>query len=115
MQLDAADAGQDSGNGQSNLEIFQLTADLDDDADGFARLRVGVGRGDPRRDLADHVLARVSGDALETLAAATGQAADAAELFLVAPIEELMKRFNAAPKSEAGDSNGGTSAERGAE
>ena len=83
--------------------------------DGFARLRVGVGRGDPRRDLADHVLARVSGDALETLAAATGQAADAAELFLAAPIEELMKRFNAAPKSEAGDSNGGTSAERGAE
>ena len=80
--------------------------------DGFARLRVGVGRGDPRRDLSDHVLSRVTGDLLETLAQATGQAADAAELFLEAPIEELMKRFNAAPKADDGD---GPSAERGTE
>jgi len=28
----------------------------------YARLRVGVGRGDSRRDLADHVLARFDGD-----------------------------------------------------
>ena len=74
--------------------------------DGFARLRVGVGRGDPRRDLADHVLSRVTGEERETLAAATQEAADAAELFLAAPIEELMKRFNAAPKSEADDGDG---------
>jgi PTH1 family peptidyl-tRNA hydrolase len=81
--------------------------------DGFARLRVGVGRGDPRRDLSDHVLSRVTGDVLETLALATGQAADAAELFLEAPIEELMKRFNAAPKAD-GDGDG-PSVERGTE
>ena len=30
--------------------------------DEFPRLRVGVGRGDPRRDLADHVLARFDDD-----------------------------------------------------
>ena len=83
--------------------------------DGFARLRVGVGRGDPRRDLSDHVLSRVTGELRETLVEATAKAADAAELFLTAPIEELMKRFNAAPKSEADDGNGGTSAERGTE
>jgi peptidyl-tRNA hydrolase, PTH1 family len=83
--------------------------------DGFARLRVGVGRGDPRHDLADRVLSRVAVQERETLAVATGQAADAAELFLAAPIEELMNRFNAAPKSEADDGNGGTSAERGTE
>ncbi len=82
--------------------------------DGFARLRVGVGRGDPRRDLSDHVLSRVTGDMLETLAQATGQAADAAELFLEAPIEELMKRFNAAPKADDDDDDG-PSAERGTE
>jgi peptidyl-tRNA hydrolase, PTH1 family len=81
--------------------------------DGFARLRVGVGRGDPRRDLSDHVLSRVTGELRETLVEATAKAADAAELFLAAPIEELMKRFNAAPKS--GDDDGGTSAERGTE
>ena len=74
--------------------------------DGFARLRVGVGRGDPRRDLSDHVLSRVTGELRETLAEATAKAADAAELFLEAPIEELMKRFNAAPKSEADEGNG---------
>jgi len=66
-------------------------------------------------DIADHVLSRVSGEERETVTAATGQAADAAELFLGAPIEELMKRFNAAPKSEADEGNGGTSAERGTE
>jgi len=80
--------------------------------DGFARIRVGVGRGDPRRDLSDHVLSRVTGELRETLVEATAKAADAAELFLAAPIEELMKRFNAAPKSEA-DGGDGPSADAG--
>jgi peptidyl-tRNA hydrolase, PTH1 family len=70
--------------------------------EGFARLRVGVGRGDSRRDLADHVLSRVAGEAREVLAEATSLAADAAELFVRAPIEELMKRYNAAPKKDEG-------------
>ena len=87
--------------------------------DGFARLRVGVGRGDPRRDLSDHVLSRVTGELRETLVEATTKAADAAELFLTAPIEELMKRFNAAPKSEAeakaDAASDGPTAERGSE
>jgi PTH1 family peptidyl-tRNA hydrolase len=87
--------------------------------DGFARLRVGVGRGDPRRDLSDHVLSRVTGELRETLVEATAKAADAAELFLAAPIEEVMKRFNAAPKSEAeakaDAASDGPSAERGRE
>jgi PTH1 family peptidyl-tRNA hydrolase len=68
--------------------------------DGFARLRVGVGRGDPRRDLADHVLSRVTGEARETLTEAITIAADATELFMRAPILELMNRFNAAPVVE---------------
>jgi PTH1 family peptidyl-tRNA hydrolase len=68
--------------------------------DEFARLRVGVGRGDPRRDLADHVLSRVTGDERETLIEATKVAADATELFLGSPIGELMRRYNAAPKTE---------------
>jgi PTH1 family peptidyl-tRNA hydrolase len=87
--------------------------------DGFARLRVGVGRGDPRRDLSDHVLSRVTGELRETLVEATAKAADAAELFLAAPIEEVMKRFNAAPKSEAeakaDAASDGPTAERGSE
>jgi PTH1 family peptidyl-tRNA hydrolase len=72
-------------------------------SDGFARLRVGVGRGDPRRDLSDHVLSRVTGEARETLSEAITVAADAVELFMRAPILELMNRYNAAPKDEGGD------------
>jgi PTH1 family peptidyl-tRNA hydrolase len=68
--------------------------------DGFARLRVGAGRGDPRRDLSDHVLSRVTGEMRETLSEATTVAADAVELFMRAPILELMNRYNAAPKDE---------------
>ena len=71
--------------------------------DGFARLRVGVGRGDARRDLADHVLSRVAGGEREALSEATQVAADAAELFMTAAIGELMNRFNAAPKDGADD------------
>jgi peptidyl-tRNA hydrolase len=78
-----------------------------------------VGRGDPRRDLSDHVLSRVTGELRETLVEATAKAADAAELFLAAPIEEVMKRFNAAPKSEAeakaDAASDGPTAERGSE
>jgi PTH1 family peptidyl-tRNA hydrolase len=87
--------------------------------DGFARLRVGVGRGDPRRDLSDHVLSKVTGELRETLVEATAKAADAAELFLGSSIEEVMKRFNAAPKSEAeakaDAASDGPTAERGSE
>ena len=71
--------------------------------DEFARLRVGVGRGDARRDLADHVLSRVAGGEREALSEATQVAADAAELFMTAAIGELMNRFNAAPKDGADD------------
>ena len=62
--------------------------------DRFPRLRVGVGRGDPQRNLADHVLGRVAPDLKETLATAVDAAASAAELFVTDGIEEVMNRFN---------------------
>ena len=60
----------------------------------FARLRVGVGRGDARRDLADHVLAKFSPDEGPIVAEAVGRAADAAELFVAEGIGPVMNRFN---------------------
>ena len=60
----------------------------------FARLRVGVGRGDARRDLADHVLTKFDRDERENVDAATGRAADAAELFVTDGIGQVMNRFN---------------------
>lgn len=62
--------------------------------DEFARLRVGVGRGDARRDLADHVLARFEPDERPIVAEAVGRAADAAELFVTEGIAPVMNRFN---------------------
>ena len=66
----------------------------------FARLRVGVGRGDARRDLADHVLAKFDPDERIEVAEAVGRAADAAELFVAEGIMPVMNRFN---RKEDGD------------
>jgi peptidyl-tRNA hydrolase, PTH1 family len=62
----------------------------------FPRMRVGVGRGDNRRDLADHVLGRFEADERDTVSAAVLRAADATEIFLSDGIERVMNAFNAA-------------------
>jgi PTH1 family peptidyl-tRNA hydrolase len=63
-------------------------------SENFARLRVGVGRGDARRDLADHVLAKFDPQERTSVAEAVGRAADAAELFIAEGIGPVMNRFN---------------------
>jgi PTH1 family peptidyl-tRNA hydrolase len=60
----------------------------------FARLRVGVGRGDDRRDLADHVLAKFDADERAIVGEAVGRSADAAELFITEGIGPVMNRYN---------------------
>ena len=60
----------------------------------FARLRIGVGRGDGRVDLADHVLAKFDPEERIEVAEATARAADAAELFVTDGIVQVMNRFN---------------------
>ena len=70
----------------------------------FPRMRVGVGRGDNQRDLADHVLGRFEPDEREVVSAAVLRAADAAEMFLSDGIERVMNAFNAADKDEKEDS-----------
>ena len=62
--------------------------------DEFARLRVGVGRGDGRRDLADHVLARFETEELPIIGAAILRAADAVETFVSEGLGAVMNRFN---------------------
>jgi PTH1 family peptidyl-tRNA hydrolase len=66
----------------------------------FPRMRVGVGRGDNRRDLADHVLGRFEADERDTVSAAVLRAADASEVFLSDGIERVMNAFNAATEKE---------------
>jgi PTH1 family peptidyl-tRNA hydrolase len=60
----------------------------------FPRLRIGVGRGDPRWDLADHVLSRFEAEERETADEAVSRAADAVETFLEEGIGPAMNRFN---------------------
>jgi peptidyl-tRNA hydrolase, PTH1 family len=70
----------------------------------FARMRVGVGRGDDRRDLADHVLGRFEPAERDIVSAAVLRAADATEVFVSDGIERVMNAFNAADKEEKEDS-----------
>ena len=60
------------------------------------RLRIGVGRGDGRRELADHVLGRFAEDEREQVEAAVLRAADASVMFVTEGIERVMNSFNAA-------------------
>jgi len=60
------------------------------------RLRIGVGRGDGRRELADHVLGTFAGDERDQVEAAVLRAADASVIFVTEGIERVMNAFNAA-------------------
>ena len=69
----------------------------------FARLRVGVGRGDTRRDLANHVLAGFEPGEQADIDRAIVRAADAAEMFATDGIVKVMNTFNRtedAPETE---------------
>ena len=62
--------------------------------DEFARLRIGVGRGEVQRDLADHVLAKFDKDEAAEVERMIGRAADAAETFIASGIEAVMNGYN---------------------
>ncbi len=66
----------------------------------FPRLRVGVGRGDARRDLADHVLGRFEPSERAEVEAAVLRAAEAAETFVSDGIGRVMNAFNAASEAQ---------------
>jgi PTH1 family peptidyl-tRNA hydrolase len=65
--------------------------------ENFSRLRLGVGRGDARRDLADHVLARFEPDEQTGLESFIARAADAAEMFTAEGIDKVMNTYNPDP------------------
>jgi len=65
----------------------------------YARLRVGVGRGDNRRDLADHVLSRFEPDEVPGIEDAVIRAADAVELWITDGLARVMNTHNRAEDS----------------
>ena len=60
----------------------------------FPRLRLGVGRGDARRDLADHVLSKFEADEQPAVGEFIARAADAAEMFAAEGIAKVMNTYN---------------------
>ena len=60
----------------------------------FPRLRLGVGRGDARRDLADHVLSTFEPEETSELESFIARAADAAEMFAAEDIARVMNAYN---------------------
>jgi PTH1 family peptidyl-tRNA hydrolase len=60
----------------------------------FPRLRLGVGRGDTRRDLADHVLSKFEPEERPGLDEFITRAADAAEMFAAVGIDKVMNAYN---------------------
>src|SRR5688572_11523118 len=68
---------------------------------GFPRLRVGIGRGDRRRDLADVVRSKFEPAERDQLESGITGAADAAEMFAAADILRVMNTYNADPAGSA--------------
>jgi PTH1 family peptidyl-tRNA hydrolase len=87
-----------SNGGHNGLKSIEAHVGSD-----YARLRIGVGRGEQRRDLADHVLAAFDRDELAEVERMTRQAADAADTFITEGIEVMMNRFNAGPATAAAE------------
>ena len=87
-QLRARAQGSDGGHNGLRSVIDALGTQ------GFCRLRVGVGRGDERRGLSAHVLARFEAAEQPIIREAVRRAADAVEAFVLEGIEPVMNRFN---------------------
>lgn len=63
-------------------------------SDGFARIRIGVGKPASKEQGADHVLKRVGKAEREVLAQMVAHAADAVETYLDEGLDAAMNRFN---------------------
>lgn len=62
----------------------------------YARLRIGVGRGDERRDLADHVLSRFEAEEQTGVTSAIDRSADAVEDWVRHGLAYVMNTYNRA-------------------
>ena len=69
----------------------------------FPRLRLGVGRGDLRHDLADHVLSRFEPGERAELESFIARAADAAQMFTEGSIGGVMNTYNPEPPEPDND------------
>jgi PTH1 family peptidyl-tRNA hydrolase len=66
----------------------------------FARLRVGIGRKDGRREITNYVLGKFSADESKVLEKILRRAADQAECWMMEGVAKAMNRFNGVVNSE---------------
>jgi PTH1 family peptidyl-tRNA hydrolase len=69
----------------------------------YARLRVGVGRGNLQRDLADHVLAGFDPDERPVIERAIERAADAVDAWVTSGLEAMMNVYNREAEMDKGE------------
>jgi len=92
-RLRARATGSEGGhNGLRSIAELLGTTD-------YARLRIGVGRGDARRDLADHVLARFEPEEKAGIEDAIARSADAVETWVRDGMAQMMNTFNRGPET----------------
>jgi len=88
--------GSGSEGGHNGLRSIAETLGTTD----YARLRVGVGRGDDRRDLADHVLSRFTPEETAGLEGVVARSADAVEAWIADGLSAMMNAYNRAVEAE---------------
>ena len=88
-----------SGSGGTHNGLKSVVEQLGTTA--FPRMRLGVGRGDARRDLADFVLATFEPAEEPDVESLITRAADAAQMFVVEGIQKVMNAYN--PEATAPD------------
>ncbi len=81
------------GSSGGHRGLTSITASLGTDA--YGRVRIGIGRGDGRRDLIDHVLSAFTAAEWETVRAVTDEAADAVLCVVEHGMDAAMNRYNA--------------------
>jgi peptidyl-tRNA hydrolase, PTH1 family len=80
-----------SGSAGGHNGLKSVIAHIGND---FPRLRLGVGRGEQERDLANHVLAKFDKVEAPEVERMIARAADAAETFVTSGIAVVMNRYN---------------------
>lgn len=100
-RLRARRQGSDGGHNGLRSVIEMLGTEQ------FPRLRIGVGRGDPRHRLAGRVLSRFEPGERPDIDDAIRTAVEAVGLFVEAGIEPVMNRFNRIGTTEADDDQAG--------
>jgi PTH1 family peptidyl-tRNA hydrolase len=81
-----------SGSAGGHNGLKSIIAQMGTDA--FPRLRIGIGRGDDRRNLADHVTGKIDPSERPVVEEAVQRAADAVETFVAEGIVAAMNKFN---------------------